>query len=69
MWKVRYLIHYDDFDRWGESRAYGRRNAFEWVTLVGKAITEVHVYMSEKCMASYRRDSSGQMKRVLENLR
>lgn len=65
MWRVKYKIVYDDITRWGESKAYGRRNAFEWVSLVGKAITEVHVYMSEKCMASYKRDDRGQMRRVL----
>jgi hypothetical protein len=65
MWKVKYLIQYKDFNRWGESKAYGRRNAFEWVSLVGKAILEVHVYMSEKCIASYKRDKRGDMRRVL----
>lgn len=64
MWRVRYLIHYKDFNRWGESKAYGRRNAFEWVSLVGDAILEVHVYMSEKCIASFKRDIKGRMTRV-----
>lgn len=64
MWKVRYLIHYKDVNRWGESKAYGRRSAFEWVTLAGDAILEVHVYMSEKCIASYKRNGKGKMERV-----
>ena len=65
MWKVRYLIHYNDMDRWGESKAFGRENAFKWVHLVSQSVLEVHIYMSEKCIASFKRDARGDMRRVM----
>lgn len=64
-WWVRYLIRYDDVNRWGESKAYGRRNAFEWASMIGKAVLEIHIYFSEKCIASYTRDERGAMRRVV----
>ena len=64
MWRVRYLTHYDDFARWGSSKAFSRSNAFDWIRYAPKSALEIEIYFGPKLMLHYKRDKHGRLQRI-----
>lgn len=61
---MRYLIEYRDVNRWGESQAYSRADAFNWIAQADKSFLEIEIYLGPKVIGSWRRDERCRLHRI-----
>jgi len=65
-WSVKYLLKYSDVNRWGESVAYGRANAFSWIEQVKDNLNflEISILCGPRVIGEWKRDERNRLRRV-----
>lgn len=63
-WRVRYLVKYPDMNRKGESMAYSRAGAYQWVQLASKDILEIEILKGQIQIGKWVRNERGNLSRV-----